>query len=77
MHDAIYVSCAVAERDGVVADLTAIMNRAVERVIGRTVAIEVGVTDYTHEKGYQDKRGDAMLVRVFDLLEEIRQPRAA
>ena len=60
-----------------VADLKAIMDRAVERVIGNSVKIEVGVNVYTHEKGYRDKRGDVMLGRVVDLLEDIRQPRAA
>ncbi|MGA4555710.1 hypothetical protein, partial [Methylorubrum aminovorans] len=77
LHDAIYVSCPVSEQDAAVADLTAIMDRAVERVIGSTVKIEVGVNVYTHETGYQDKRGDAMLVRVLDLLGEIMQPQAA
>lgn len=53
------------------------MNRAVERVIGSTMKIEVGVNVYTHETGYRDKRGDAMLGRVLDLLGEIMQPQAA
>ena len=77
LHDAIYVTCSVSEKDAVVADLKAIMDRAVERVIGNSVKIEVGVNVYTHEKGYRDKRGDVMLGRVVDLLEDIRQPRAA
>lgn len=77
LHDAIYVSCAVSEKDTVIKKLTAIMDRAVERVIGSAVKIEIGVNVYTHETGYRDKRGDVMLGRVVDLLEDLRQPRAA
>ncbi|MGH1573902.1 DNA polymerase [Methylobacterium sp. P31] len=81
LHDAIYVTCAASEKNAVIADLTAIMDRAVERVIGSAVKIEVGVNIYTRETGYRDKRGDVMLARVVDLLDNLlgdpAQPHAA
>ena len=60
LHDAIYVNCREEEVVEVVPILTEIMDRAVERVIGTTVRIEVGVKVYTHEEGYRDQRGDKL-----------------
>src|SRR4051812_36040575 len=74
LHDAIYVNCRVDEVDGVVATLKDNMSRAVEAVIGTAVKIDIGVTVYTHEQGYTDKRGAKTLELVRERLAEILLP---
>jgi len=77
LHDAIYVNCRADEVTGAVPILTEIMDRAVKRVIGTDVKIDVGVKIYTHEEGYRDQRGDEILARVTDLLTRIHAAKAA
>jgi hypothetical protein len=77
LHDAIYVNCRVEDQENVIRVLKEKMARAVEAVIGSEVTIDIGISVYTHQDGYTDRRGDETLDRVRVLLEDLLLPKAA
>lgn len=69
LHDAVYAYCRAEDAERVSALLTQKMTEAAEATIGEGTRIDIGITVYTAEGGYFDKRGKATFDRVKALLD--------